>query len=114
MGTVGRAERVVHVQVCEAGELSGKLRVVVGLAGGPRGGLFAPMCCWRLCMTSRGAKCVSGRNHSKSHRCCWAERLKLGKSDPGEKFHALGPIYTHITNDVEATWKKFCHMRCTA
>lgn len=35
-----------------------------------------------------------------------AERLKLGKSDPGEKFHALGPIYTHVTNDVEAAWEK--------
>lgn len=34
------------------------------------------------------------------------ERLQLGKSDPGEKFHALGPIYTHVTNDVEAAWKK--------
>ncbi len=34
-----------------------------------------------------------------------AERLKLGKSDPGEKFHALGPIYTHITHDVEAAWE---------
>lgn len=34
------------------------------------------------------------------------ERLKLGKSDPGEKFHALGPIYTHVTHDVEAAWEK--------
>ncbi|MFT4520309.1 MAG: alkanesulfonate monooxygenase SsuD [Halioglobus sp.] len=34
------------------------------------------------------------------------ERLKLGKSDPGEKFHALGPIYTHVTYDVEAAWEK--------
>lgn len=33
------------------------------------------------------------------------ERLKLGKSDPGEKFHALGPIYTHVAEDVEAAWK---------
>jgi alkanesulfonate monooxygenase SsuD/methylene tetrahydromethanopterin reductase-like flavin-dependent oxidoreductase (luciferase family) len=33
------------------------------------------------------------------------ERLKLGKSDPGEKFHTLGPIYTHITYDVEAAWE---------
>jgi len=32
------------------------------------------------------------------------ERLKLGKPDPGEKFHALGPIYTHVTRDVEAAW----------
>ncbi|MDP6980379.1 MAG: LLM class flavin-dependent oxidoreductase [Myxococcota bacterium] len=34
------------------------------------------------------------------------ERLKLGKVDPGEKFHALGPIYTHVTDDVEAAWAK--------
>lgn len=34
------------------------------------------------------------------------ERLKLGKSDPGEKFHALGPIYTHVTKTVEAAWDK--------
>lgn len=34
------------------------------------------------------------------------ERLKLGKSDPGEKFHALGPIYTHVTRDVDAAWEK--------
>ena len=33
------------------------------------------------------------------------ERLRLGKSDPGEKFHALGPIYTHVTRDVEAAWE---------
>lgn len=33
------------------------------------------------------------------------ERLKLGKSDPGEKFHALGPIYTHVTHDVEEAWQ---------
>ncbi len=34
------------------------------------------------------------------------ERLKLGKSDPGEKFHALGPIYTYVTRDVESAWEK--------
>lgn len=34
------------------------------------------------------------------------ERLKLGKPDPGEKFHSLGPIYTHVTHDVEAAWEK--------
>ncbi|MFK7731779.1 MAG: LLM class flavin-dependent oxidoreductase [Pseudomonadales bacterium] len=33
------------------------------------------------------------------------ERLKLGKSDPGEKFHSLGPIYTHVTHDVEQAWE---------
>lgn len=32
------------------------------------------------------------------------ERLKLGKPDPGEKFHCLGPIYTHVTHDVETAW----------
>ena len=35
-----------------------------------------------------------------------AERLKLGKSDPGEHFHSLGPIYTHITRDPETVWKQ--------
>jgi len=35
-----------------------------------------------------------------------AERLKLGKSDPGETFHTLGPIYTYVTDDVEAAWEK--------
>lgn len=33
------------------------------------------------------------------------ERLKLGKSDPGERFHALGPIYTHVTDDVDGAWE---------
>ena len=31
---------------------------------------------------------------------------EVGKSDPGEKFHALGPIYTHVTRDVDAAWEK--------
>ncbi|MFK7977131.1 MAG: LLM class flavin-dependent oxidoreductase [Halioglobus sp.] len=34
------------------------------------------------------------------------ERIKLGKPDPGERFHALGPIYTYVTHDVEAAWEK--------
>ncbi len=34
------------------------------------------------------------------------ERIKLGYADPGEKFHSLGPIYTHVTYDVEAAWEK--------
>lgn len=33
------------------------------------------------------------------------ERLKLGKSDPGNHFHVLGPIYTHVTHDVERAWR---------
>lgn len=33
------------------------------------------------------------------------ERLKMGEPDPGDRFHALGPIYTHVTHDVEAAWK---------
>lgn len=33
------------------------------------------------------------------------ERIKLGKSDPGEKFHALGPIYTHVTHNVDEAWE---------
>lgn len=32
--------------------------------------------------------------------------LELGKPDPGEKFKALGPIYTHVSNDPEADWQK--------
>ena len=35
-----------------------------------------------------------------------AERLALGLSDPGEKFHNLGPIYTYVTHDVEAAWQR--------
>ncbi len=35
-----------------------------------------------------------------------AERIKLGKSDPGQTFHNLGPIYTHVTHDVDAAWEK--------
>lgn len=34
------------------------------------------------------------------------ERLKLGKTDPGESFHMLGPIYTYVTHDKEAAWEK--------
>lgn len=33
------------------------------------------------------------------------ERLQLGKPDPGPRFHALGPIYTHVTDDVEGDWQ---------
>ena len=32
--------------------------------------------------------------------------LELGKPDPGETFKALGPIYTHVTNDPEADWNE--------
>ena len=32
--------------------------------------------------------------------------LALGKPDPGEKFKALGPIYTHVTNDPDGDWEK--------
>lgn len=34
-----------------------------------------------------------------------AERLKLGKSDPGANFYRLGPVYTHVTHDVEGAWE---------
>lgn len=34
-----------------------------------------------------------------------AERIALGKQDPGERFHTLGPIYTHVTHDVERDWE---------
>ena len=32
--------------------------------------------------------------------------LALGKPDPGEHFKALGPIYTHVTNDPEGDWER--------
>ncbi len=32
------------------------------------------------------------------------ERLALGCEDPGEEFHRLGPIYTHVTRDPESDW----------
>ena len=32
--------------------------------------------------------------------------LDLGKPDPGERFKALGPIYTHVTNDPDGDWVK--------
>ena len=32
--------------------------------------------------------------------------IELGKPDPGEKFKALGPIYTHVSNDPEADWER--------
>jgi ketosteroid isomerase-like protein len=35
-----------------------------------------------------------------------AECLALGKPDPGESFKALGPIYTHVTNDPEGDWQR--------
>jgi alkanesulfonate monooxygenase SsuD/methylene tetrahydromethanopterin reductase-like flavin-dependent oxidoreductase (luciferase family) len=32
--------------------------------------------------------------------------IELGKPDPGANFKALGPIYTHVTNDPDGDWKK--------
>lgn len=32
--------------------------------------------------------------------------IELGKPDPGEKFNALGPIYTHVSRDPEADWER--------
>jgi len=34
-----------------------------------------------------------------------AERITRGKPDPGEHFHKLGPIYTHVTDNVDADWQ---------
>jgi alkanesulfonate monooxygenase SsuD/methylene tetrahydromethanopterin reductase-like flavin-dependent oxidoreductase (luciferase family) len=34
------------------------------------------------------------------------ECLALGKPDPGEEFKALGPIYTHVTEDPEGDWER--------
>ena len=32
--------------------------------------------------------------------------LELGKPDPGLRFKALGPIYTHVTRDPDADWER--------
>jgi ketosteroid isomerase-like protein len=32
--------------------------------------------------------------------------VELGKPDPGEKFKALGPIYTHVSRDPDADWQR--------
>ena len=32
--------------------------------------------------------------------------LALGKPDPGEAFKALGPIYTHVSDDPERDWQR--------
>ncbi len=34
------------------------------------------------------------------------ECLALGKPDPGERFPALGPIFTHVTEDPEGDWAR--------
>jgi len=33
------------------------------------------------------------------------ECIRLGKADPGEKFKALGPIYTHVSHNPDADWQ---------
>ncbi len=35
-----------------------------------------------------------------------AERLRLGKSDPGEHFHRLGPIFTYISDNPDRDWQR--------
>ncbi len=32
-------------------------------------------------------------------------RIELGCEDPGESFHTLGPIYTHISHEPEQAWE---------
>lgn len=44
----------------------------------------------------------AGENWRIYRKAC----LELGKPDPGESFKALGPIYTHVTNDPEGDWAK--------
>lgn len=43
-----------------------------------------------------------GENWDVYRKAC----LELGKPDPGEHFKALGPIYTHVTNDPDGDWQK--------
>lgn len=44
----------------------------------------------------------AGENWSVYRDAC----LALGKPDPGERFKALGPIYTHVSRDPEADWAR--------
>ena len=44
----------------------------------------------------------AGENWDLYREAC----LELGKPDPGERFKALGPIYTHVTRDPDADWAK--------
>ncbi len=44
----------------------------------------------------------AGENWSIYRDTC----IELGKPDPGKKFKALGPIYTHVTRDPEGDWEK--------
>ncbi len=44
----------------------------------------------------------AGENWRTYRQAC----LDLGKPDPGEHFRALGPIYTHVTNDPDGDWEK--------
>lgn len=44
----------------------------------------------------------AGENWQVYRKAC----IEFGKPDPGEKFKALGPIYTHVSLDPEADWEK--------
>ena len=44
----------------------------------------------------------AGENWDVYRKAC----IELGKPDPGEKFKALGPIYTHVTRDPDGDWEK--------
>ena len=50
----------------------------------------------------------AGENWKIHRQAC----LDLGKPDPGERFKALGPIYTHVTNDPEGDWAKIAPTCC--
>jgi alkanesulfonate monooxygenase SsuD/methylene tetrahydromethanopterin reductase-like flavin-dependent oxidoreductase (luciferase family) len=43
-----------------------------------------------------------GENWDIYRKAC----IELGKPDPGERFKALGPIYTHVSNDPDADWER--------
>ncbi|MCR9092678.1 MAG: LLM class flavin-dependent oxidoreductase [bacterium] len=44
----------------------------------------------------------AGENWDVYREAC----LELGKPDPGASFKALGPIYTHVTEDPDGDWAK--------
>ena len=44
----------------------------------------------------------AGENWRTYREAC----LELGKPDPGERFKALGPIYTHVTEDPDGDWAR--------
>lgn len=44
----------------------------------------------------------AGENWNIYRQTC----IELGKPDPGERFKALGPIYTHVSHSPDADWER--------